>query len=73
MMKIPLQYLSDTDGNTKAVQLPINEWEKLITKLRKYEQALQLKSDLKEAYDQVVALKKSKAKKQTLKEFLHEL
>lgn len=72
-MKIALQYLNDIDGNTQAVQLPLNEWEKVLYKIRKYEQALKLRSDLKEAFEQVAMLKKSKRHKQTLNEFLNEL
>lgn len=71
-MKIALQYLSDPSGNTQAVQIPLTEWEKVLGKLRKYEQALKLKSDLEEAYSQV-ALLRQKKNKQTLKEFLNEL
>lgn len=70
-MKIELQYVSDVDGNTQAVQLPISEWLKVLNKLKKYEQALKLKSDIKEALEEVAALKHSKAPKQTLKEFLN--
>ena len=71
-MRIALQYLSDVNGNTQAVQLPLTEWEKVLGKLRKYEQALKLKSDLEEAFNQV-ALLRQKKNKQTLKEFLNEL
>lgn len=72
-MKIPLQYLNDINGKTQAVQLSISEWEKLLNKLNKYEQALKLKSDLQEAFEQVANLKKTKGKKQTLNEFLNDL
>jgi hypothetical protein len=72
-MKIALQYVNDTSGRTQAVQLPVADWEKLLNKLKKYEQALQLKSDLKEAIEQVKELKSGKGKKQTLNEFLDEL
>lgn len=72
-MKIALQYVSDSDGKTQAVQLPLTDWERLMTKLKKYEQTLKIKSDLKEAFDQVAELRKSKVKKQTLKDFLNEL
>jgi len=72
-MKIAIQYVSDISGNTQAVQLPLNEWEKVLNKLKKYEQALKLKSDLKEAFQQVAVLKKVKVHKQTLNEFLNEL
>lgn len=71
-MKIALQYVNDVNGNTQAVQLPLNEWEKVLGKLKKYEQALNLRSDLKETLEQVSMLKKKK-NKQTLNEFLNEL
>jgi NADH dehydrogenase FAD-containing subunit len=72
-MKIALQYVSDSDGKTQSVQLPLTEWEKILTKLKKYEQALKIKSDLEEAFEQVVQLRKSNVKKQILNEFLNEL
>jgi hypothetical protein len=72
-MKIELQYVNDINGNTQAVQLPLSEWEKVLNKLRKYEQAFKLRSDLKEAFEQVANLKQTKGKKQTLNEFLNEL
>ena len=72
-MKLALQYLSDINGKPQAVQLPLNDWEKVIAKLKKYEQTLKLKSDLQEAYEDVAILKKSKAKKETLTEFLNGL
>ncbi len=72
-MKIALQYVSDSEGKTQSVQLPLNDWEKVLTKLKKYEQTLKIKSDLKEAFEQVAQLRKSKSKKQTLNGFLNEL
>jgi hypothetical protein len=72
-MKIELQYVNDSDGNTQSVQIPLTDWEKLLAKLKKYEQTLKIKTDLKEAFDQVAQLKKSKGKKQTLNDFLNEL
>lgn len=72
-MKIALQYLSDSNGKTQSVQLALTDWVKLMAKLKKYEQTLKIKSDLKEAFDQVAEIRKSKVKKQTLKDFLNEL
>ena len=72
-MKIALQYVNDMDGKIKSVQLPLTEWEKVLNKLKKYEQALKLRSDLKEAFEDVASLKKQKGHKQTLNEFLNEL
>lgn len=71
-MKLSIQYLSDQNGTPKAVQVPIGEWTKLMGKLKKYEQALKVKSDLREAFEQVATLRK-KAKKETLSDFLNEL
>ncbi len=72
-MKIELQYVSDSEGKTQSVQLPLTDWEKVLAKLKKYEQTLKIKSELKVAFDQVTQLRKSKAKKQTLNDFLNEL
>ncbi|MCO5285662.1 MAG: hypothetical protein M9898_04545 [Chitinophagaceae bacterium] len=72
-MKIALQYVNDMNGDTQAVQLPLTDWKKVLNKLRKYEQALKLRSDLKEAFEEVATLKKQKGHKQKLNEFLNEL
>ncbi len=72
-MKIALQYVNDGHGKVQAVQLPINDWEKIMNRLKKYEQSLKLKSELKEAFEQVAALRNSKKPKQSLNEFLNEL
>ena len=72
-MKIPIQYLNDEKGNIKAVQLPIDEWEKILNKLKKYEQALVLKSQIKDAIEQMSTLMSSRKRKQNLKEFLNDL
>jgi hypothetical protein len=72
-MKISLQYVTDINGDTQAVQLPINEWEKVVNKIKKYEQALRLKTDLKAALEQVMQLQQAKEPKQTLKDFLDEI
>lgn len=72
-MKLAIQYLNDSKGKTKAIQMPLTEWEKVLLKLKKYEQILKIKSDLKEAFDQVSVLKKTKAKKQNFSDFLNEL
>jgi len=72
-MKLALQYLSDSNGKPHAVQLSLTDWEKIVSKLKKYEQILKLKSDLTQAFDEVAILRKSSEKKQTLTDFLDEL
>ncbi len=72
-MKLTLQYLTDQNGATQAVQLPLAGWERLMNRLNKYEQAFKLKADLAEALGQVRQLRKSGQPKQTLPAFLDEL
>jgi asparagine synthetase A len=72
-MKIALQYVSDSTGKTKSVQVPLTDWEKLMNRLKKYEQTLKIKTDLQDAFEEVAQLRKTKAKKQQLKEFLNAL
>jgi hypothetical protein len=72
-MKIDVQYVNDSNGKTQAIQLTLTEWEKILAKLRKYEQILKVKTDLKEAFEQVALLRKSKTEKQTLTDFLNEI
>ena len=72
-MKIALQYVNDSNGKTHAVQMPFADWEKVMTRLKKYEQTLKIKTDLKEAFEEVKQLRKSKTKKETLNDFLNEL
>lgn len=48
-MKLALQFLTDQNGATQAVQLPLADWQRLINRLNKYEQAFKLKADLEEA------------------------
>ena len=72
-MKIALQYVSDSSGKRKSVQVPLTDWEKLMAKLKKYEQTLRIRSDLKAAFEEVAVLRKSRRKKQSLNDFLNEL
>lgn len=72
-MKTEVQYLNDHNGNTQAVQLPISQWTRLVNKLNKYEQMLQLKSDLTKSFEEVKKIRKGKIKKQSLQDFLNEL
>lgn len=72
-MNIALQYVNDNNGKTHAVQLTMHDWNKVVSKLKKYEQALRLQSDLAMAFDDVTAMQKNKRQKQPLHEFLNEL
>ena len=72
-MKLALQYLSDVNGKPQAVQLSLTDWEKVLARLKRYEQTLKIKSDLIEAFEEVALLKNSTEKKQSLTDFLNEL
>ena len=72
-MKLSLQYLQDGSGKVHAIQLPLLEWEKLMLKMRKYEQALKIKADLKEAHGQVENMRKQVGVVEKLTDFLNEL
>ena len=69
-MKVPLQYVNDADGNLKAVQVPVEEWNKLAERIRHYEQLLKLRDDLTTAFSQVEKMRKGKLRKPTLTEVL---
>ncbi len=72
-MKLAVQYLNDLNGNVKAVQLPWIEWTKILSRIKKIEQTLKIKSDLSQAFSEVEKIKQGKLKKQTLSDFLNEL
>jgi hypothetical protein len=45
-MKIALQYVNDLNGKTQAVQMPVSEWEKVLSHIKKSDQVLKLKTGL---------------------------
>ncbi|MBL7732057.1 MAG: hypothetical protein JNM88_12825 [Chitinophagaceae bacterium] len=72
-MRTAIQYINDPKGKTKAVQLPISQWTRLMNKLSKYEQLLKLKSDLEQSFGEVKKMNQGKIKKQSLQDFLNGL
>ena len=69
-MKVPMRYVNDADGNVQAVQVPVQDWNDLVEKLRHYEQLLKLRSSLSNALTQVARMRSGKLKKRTLKDVL---
>jgi hypothetical protein len=65
--------VNDSKGKTQSVQIPLTDWEKILAKLKKYEETLKIKADLVEAFNEVEKIRKSKSKKQPLNDFLNEL
>jgi hypothetical protein len=73
MTNITLQYVQDSNGKVQAVQMPLGDWEKIVASIRKYEQILQVKSDLLSAFADIRSMQSGKVKKQQLSDFLDEL
>ena len=73
MMKFTVEYIKDRRGRAKAVQMSMQQWEKILKQLKKYKQVSKIKSDLKQAFDEVDFMRKSRAKKKNLTEVLDEL
>jgi len=72
-MKLNIQYINNEKGEIQGIQMSIKEWEKLIKKLKKYEQTLKIRSDLQKAIDEINELNKKRKAKQTLNDFLNEI
>lgn len=68
-----MQYVNDADGKVQAVQVPVEDWNDLVEKLRHYEQLLKLRSTLSDALSQVARMRAGKLKKRTLKDVLREV
>ncbi|MES2766886.1 MAG: hypothetical protein V4642_13510 [Bacteroidota bacterium] len=72
-MKLAIQYLNDAQGHVQAVQIPVADWEKIVQKIKKYEQIFTMRSGLSDALNEVEKMRKGKVKKQSLSDFLNEI
>lgn len=72
-MKFTVEYIKDSRGRARAVQMSMQQWEKILKQLKKYKQTSKIKSDLKQAFEEVDFMRKSRAKKKNLTEVLDEL
>lgn len=72
-MKAAVRYINDTKGKTKAVQVSVSQWTRLLKKISKYEQMLRIKSDLSVSFAEVKKMQQGKIRKQSLQDFLNEL
>ena len=71
-----VQYITDTKGHNKAVQLPIEDWEQIQNDLKELENLRDKKAfmyDLKDSIGEVKLAKEGKIKLQSAKDFLNEL
>ena len=72
-MKGPMQYVNDAAGNVRAVLIRVEDWNKLVEKMRHYEQMFKMRSALTDALREVELMRNGKLKKQPLSDFLREL
>lgn len=72
MHNVKIQYVTDEDGNKKAVMIPIEEWKKVEKQFLELIEYASLDSDLRTAFMEVQEMIKGTKKGQTLKEFLDE-
>jgi hypothetical protein len=72
MHNVKIQYVTDEEGNKKAVMIPIEEWKKVEKQFLELAEYASLDSDLRAAFMEVQEMMKGNKKGQTLKEFLDE-
>ena len=72
-MNVDIKYLTDSKGKRTAVQIPYENWKELLEENKKLRQLLKLKSDLKEAFQEVEAHQKSNESLLSLDELINEL
>ncbi len=67
-MKYGAEYNYDAKGQPKTVTLPAEEWERIVLRIRKSNQVLKIRKDLKSALSEVRDMDAGKKKMQTWKE-----
>jgi hypothetical protein len=72
MHNVKIQYVTDEEGNKKAVMIPIEEWKKVEKQFLELIEYASLDSDLRAAFMEIQEMIKGTKKGQTLKEFLDE-
>jgi ABC-type enterochelin transport system substrate-binding protein len=72
-MTFNLQYVTGKNGEPKAVQIPIREWENLMKDYKHSKQISKLRNDLSAAISEIKEIRKGNKKTVLLKEFLNEL
>ena len=66
-------YLVDKEGKKIAVQIPIEEWTKVVEEFKKIQKTNEVLQGLKEAFLEVKQAEKEGRQLQTLEDFLNEL
>ncbi len=72
-MKINLTYVTDNKGKQKAIQMPIEEWNRFYYEYQKLAEFKKIKVDLTDAMKEIKLYESGKKKPKTLKQFLNDL
>ena len=67
-----INYLTDSQGNRVAVQIPFREWSELIRDYNRLNQYHRLKMTLKKSLHEIEEIENGKKSASTLSEFLDE-
>ncbi len=73
IMRLSVEYVNDAKGNVRAVQVPVEEWKRLVRSVEQLRQRSKIKSDLAAALKEVELKRRNNVKSKTLDEFLREL
>lgn len=73
MNKGKIQYVTDLEGNRKAVMIPIEEWERIEEQIKALLEYGLLKESLKQGFLEVKEIISGKEKVKSAKDFLDEL
>ena len=68
-----VSYLVDKEGKRIAVQIPIDEWKKVVEEFKKTQKTNETLQGLKEAFLEVRTAQKEGRQLKTLEDFLNEL
>jgi hypothetical protein len=71
-MQLHVKYITDTKGDRTGVLVPFKEWTKIISGYRNVKQCRTLKSGFNDAFREIEAIRKGKAKPVILRRLLDE-
>ena len=71
-MELNVKYITDKNGIKTDVQIPINQWKKLISDLNHFKQYSNLKIKLETAFEEISEMENDKTNVIPLQEFLNE-
>ena len=67
-----VNYLTDSNGNKNAVQIPFPQWSRLLEDYNRLKQYTKLKTNLKISFNEIEEIERGDKEATTLSEFLNE-